>query len=457
MPDRSKLPDPTPVPHWAPPQPATFRLSNGIRVWYAKFGLTPLTTVVLILPRGGSVDPSEKAGLTTVMADLLDGGAAGRTTLDIASRWRELGTDYATNVDVDSTELSLHLMADTFAPSLELLADLVQRPELSAGEFQRCKEQRMAQALSRESDPASTRWPVQRRLLFGDGYAGDSPRGMRHTLEKITLADVRRQYRRVMAANGAEFVVVGGIDEPVVRETLERTFGQWKGNGEGEPRAVTPASEPAGVYLVDFPGAAQSNLAVTRRAPGADAQDFFPALVFNRIFGGAFVSRLNMNLREDKGFTYGASSRFRRYRMAGCFELQASVKTADTRASVDEMLKELRSLQQDRPLTETELSEAVSGLLLGFPGNFQRVSDLAGSFAALPVLGREPDWYTQWPGRVSQVAVADAQGVARSQADPKDFLIVLTGDRAVVEPTLSSLGLPMVLYDAQARPVKSER
>jgi zinc protease len=453
MPDRSKLPEPTKLRDWAPPVPETWRLSNGIRVWHLQQGPTPLVSLSFVLLRGSATDPAGQAGLTELTADMLDEGAAGRSALEISKRLQELATDYHVSADVDHLALNMDMLADTFAESTELLSDLVLRPEFPKEEFQRRKEQRLAQALANESQAAWARAVVVRKILFGDGYAGALPAGTRRTLGELKLKQAKAHYDKLFAPDNVEIVVVGGIGAEPVKQALEAAFGSWKGKAKAEEAKLVAQAPAAGIHIVDYPDAAQSVLAVTRRAGPASSPDYFPGLVFNREFGGAFSSRLNLNLREDKGFTYGARSLFRRWRDAGYFGLFADVQTKTTRESVDESFKELREICSSRPMTEEQRAEAVSGLLLGFPGRFERISAVAARFSTIPVLGRERDWFSRWPDRVQGVKLEQANAVAKEFCDPTGYVVVVAGDRKQVEPALKDLGLPMRWYDAQGTPL----
>ncbi len=454
MPDRSKLPEPTALRDWAPPEPQTWTLKNGIRVWYLEQGPTPLVSVMLVGLRGGAADPVKKIGLTELTADMLDEGAAGKSALEISELLQELATDYSAVADVDHVMLSMHLMADTFDRSVALLADMVRRPEFPKAEFKRRKDQRIAQALANEAQASHARAVVTRKALFGDGYAGELPAGTRRTLPEIGLNDVKAHYKQLFAPDGVELVVVGGIGAEPAKAGLEAAFGDWKGKAKADHAPVAQQQPEAGVYLVDFPDAPQSSLAVARRSAGADAPDYFPAMIYNRQMGGAFSSRLNLNLREDKGYTYGARSLFRRWKEAGYFGLFTDVKTETTRASVEESFKELQAFCQDRPLTQEERDDAVNGLLLGFPGRFEHVSTVAARFATLPVLQRPADWFVRWPERVRAVTLEDANRVAARSCDPKSYVVVIAGDRKKIEPELQSLGLPIIPYDAQGTRLK---
>jgi len=437
------------MPEWIPRRPATFRLTNGLRVWFLEQGPAPLVSAILVLPGGSATDPVGKSGLTALMADMLDEGAGGRSALELADELKRLATELTTAADVDATLLSMDLMADTLDPSLALLADVAQRPALDPEEVKRRRDHRIAQALAGESEPETARSIVLRRGLFGDGYAGEIPRGTRRSLPGLTVADVKAQYRKVMAPDRAELVVVGGVTQAAVAEVAERHFGSWRGRSTARDLPIAASATAPAVHLVDFPAAAQSTIAVAARTPGADDPDYFPALVHNRAFGGAFSSRLNLNLREEKGYTYGARSLFFRFRRAGMFAALAAVKTEHTRESLDETLRELAEMCGPRPLTAEELEEAVSGLLLGLPGRFERTGSVAAEIANLPVQGRTEDWLSEWPGRLREVNLEAARAVARRYCDPRRMDLFVVGDRAVVEPTLAGLDRPVFVYDAQ--------
>lgn len=449
--DRTQLPAPDPVVAWTPPTPNVSNLTNGIRVWHAKWGDLPVASLLVVIPRGSETDPNGKAGLSYLTADMLDEGAGKRTALELSEELQRLATDYSASASVDYTLLSMDLLAENFGPSIDLLADMVRRPRFDAAEFKRRKDYFIAQALASESDPRSAQDAVVLNVLFGNGYAGTVDEGTRATLGAITLADVKNQYKNSIVPEGVQFVVVGGIDQAVVTQELERAFGDWKGQAKSKPRELTEDAPKNGVNIVDFPGAAQSVLSVVRRAEGAKTDKYFPAMVMNRSFGEAFTSRLNLNLREDKGYTYGARSSFQRYRDVGYFTLSAQVKSEATRASIDEMLKELNLLCSSKLLTEQERNESVSGLLLGYPGRFERVSSVGSSFASLAIFDRPVNWYQTWPSQVEAVNLAQVNKLANEYCDSSKFSIVLAGDRSKLVETFASLNRPILNYDAQGK------
>ncbi|MEB2313305.1 MAG: pitrilysin family protein [Sorangiineae bacterium] len=447
--NRGALPGPGPAPAWAPPAAQRFELSNGVPVYFLEQGATPVASLMLIIPRGSATDPSGKSGLTELTADLLDEGAGKLGALELSEALELIATNYAANVDIDSTALTMSLLADELEPSVKLLADIVRRPKLSAAEFARRKAQHVASALAGEKEPATARAVVLRRALFGAGYGGNVARGTRSTLERLTLEDVKGHYRRLVQPDGAAFVVVGNLGVEPVRRALEGAFGDWKGKSDAPDAKPATTTVEHAVALIDFPGATQSALGIVTRADGEHATDRFPASVMNWAVGGAFTSRINLNLREDKGYTYGASSTFLRWQEAGLFGVFANVKSEVTRASVEEVFRELTALCKDEPLTDRERDEAVSGLLLGFPGRFEHGDAIAGELANLPLYARPLDYLQRWPERVRAVTTAEMNAVAKKYCDPSGYVVVIAGDRKSVEPSLAPLGLPVVVYDAE--------
>jgi zinc protease len=451
-PDRSGLPQPGPRGEWAPPAPAEWQLKSGNRVLYLHQGEVPLVSVALVFPRGAETDPAERAGLTQLTADLLDEGAGGKTALELSDELQRLATDYRALATTDSLVLSMDLIADNFAESVKLLADIVRRPKLDRAEFNRRKAQAVAQALAAESEPGSGRRVALQRALFGKGYAGQVATGTRRTLETISYEDVSKHYQKLIVAEGAQFAVSGGIDRAIVERELESAFGDWSGKAGVEARALSPEPATPAIYFVNYPGAAQSSLGVARRAPGFDADDYFPAAIFNRGFGESFVSRVNMNLREDKGYTYGSFSTFARFKKAGLFGIFAEVKTDKTRASIDEIVNELGAVCAARPVSTAERDDSVNGLLLGYPARFESSGLAARALSDIIREGRPLDWFEQWPKRIEAVTVDAANLAAKSYCDAKQFSIAIAGDRATVAPTLEGLGLKVVYLDAQGDP-----
>ncbi len=455
-PDRSKLPEPGARTEWTPPAVASWKMPNGITVWHLQQTQAPLIALKLVLPTGAASDPAGKAGTTDLMVDLLDEGAGEYTALTLGEAFQRLATDYGASVSTDGITFSMSMLADKLAPSLALLSDVLREPALAPEEFRRRKEQTIAGLITQEADPQYGASVVGRKVLFGDGYGGMPAGGVRKTVEAITLADVKVRYSGAIKPEGATIIAVGAVDKATLEKALDDAFGDWAGKPGAREVAVAESAMPRAIYWIDYPGSAQSVVAAVRRAPGAEAADYFPAAIFNRVLAGAFTSRLNLNLREDKGYTYGARGYFNRWARAGFYMMSAKVKADTTRASLDEMLAELAGIRGDKPISQEERDQAVGGYLLGFPGRFENMGSVASQFASLVLDGHGPEWYAEWPGRVAAVDLAAARAAAQAYTDKADFSLIVAGDYEKLHASMNGLGLTIKRFDAQGTPIKSK-
>lgn len=436
-----ELPTPTAPSDWAPPAVSSFTLPNGLRIWHLTQANAELVSIHVVMPVGSSSDPRGKEGLMALSADLLDEGAGKRSSLELSDALGLLATDYQATAGLDYVLLSMNALADNFEASAEILADIVRRPKLDRAEFQRRKEQHLAQAIARSSSQSSLLSAAYHRVLFGEGYAGSLPEGTKASLDAITLQDVKQAAASLNLAEGSHIVVVGGVDQGRARAAVQKAFGDWKGKRKPVVRVAESVKPDKTAYVVPFPGAAQSSLAVLMRAGGSADPNYFAELVLNRPLGEAFTSRINLNLREDKGYTYGAFSSFRRYRHAGYFGVVANVKSDVTAASVKEIFKELAELCTTKPLTDLERNEAVEGLLLGYPLRFERVDEIGMQVASLPIYDRPENFWQTWPDQVRSITRPRASEAATPYCDPTHYQVVVAGDIAVVRPGLEALGL----------------
>ncbi|MCC6217848.1 MAG: insulinase family protein [Polyangiaceae bacterium] len=442
--DRTRLPEPGPTPEWAPPPVESYSLPNGIRVLHSRQGSTPLVALALVVTHGSATDPRGKSGLTELMVSLLDEGAGARSALDVSRELRDRAIDYGVSVEVDHATLWMTLLADAFGEAATLLADFARRPRFEDADVTRVRDEGVAAAMKREAEPTSGRSAALRRALFGGGYAGELPSGSQASLKRLRRADVKAQHAAVFAPDSVALVVVGRVERAEVERALGAAFGDWTGKASAAAQTVEAPGSPA-LHVVDYPGGTQASVAVARRAPPDGSDEHFPALVFNRAFGESFTGRINLNLREDKGWTYGARGQFRRFRAAGLYAIAAGVKTEHTWDSVREIEKELAGLCADAPFRQIERDEAVEGLLLGYPSEFETVGAVAGTLALVPALGRSPTWVTDWPRRVGAVTLEQATQASQAYCDASRYDVVVAGDWKALEPTAPA-SRPVVLH-----------
>ena len=454
--DRSKLPDGKASSVWHPPKVNVFSLANGVSVWHVEQRHTPLVTSMLVMPRGAALESAESAGGIALMVDLMDEGAGERDALEVSAEMQRLAMDFGASVNSDATTLSMNILAEKLDESFAVFTDILMKPKFQAVDFERRKAQRIASSIASEADLGRSAFRVTARRLFLDGYSGLPINGTKTTLENVTLDSVRAAYPQVITPVGSTLIVVGAVSSEQLKKTLEESgLAAWtvpsSANKQSlETRALKDAPNDLGqtIEVVDFPGSAQSFVIMARRAPGADAGDRYDAQVFNHSFAGSFTSRVNLNLREDKGYTYGARGGFSRSRLSGKYAVYAKVKRDTTRQSLDEMILELKGVSADRPVTEQERDNAVNGILKGFPGRFERGGALANQLAGLAAKGRPADDLSGYPNQIAAVSLAKARASAEAYTDHENFAIIIAGDWQKIKDSLTGLKRTVVFRNA---------
>jgi zinc protease len=431
-PDRSKTPSLAKAKAWSPPKVDTWTTEQGLNIWYLKQDQAPLISLRLIIDGGGSADPEKKAGLTSLMVNLLDEGAGDLDALGVSEAFQRLATDFQSSTSTDSIGLGMHLLAEQLVPSLELFTVLLTRPTFNQADFDRVKKQTLSSLLAQEANPQSALSIVMRRVLFGEGYSGYSPQGIKQTVESITLDEIKAQYQAHIKPKGATLVVTGSVDKATLQAALKKTLSQWT----GEPKvALSLVAQPhlpqSGIHWIDFPGSTQSAIALARRVAGEqDAKSPYGDELYNRLFGGQFTSRLNLNLREDKGYTYGARSALYRFQSVGMFSLTSMVKGDTTLPSLQESFKELTEITTSRPVSKEEVDVVRSGLIKGLPNRFERLSSVAYTLSGLRTAHRSPSWFNEWLKGIGSASLNDVQNSAYSLATPSAMEVVVAGDRS---------------------------
>ncbi len=455
--DRSKVPDGVTTDVWTPPNVAVWQLENGISVWHVEQRHTPLITFSLVLPQGAEAEPATAAGRLSLMVDLMDEGAGARNALELSAEMQRLAMDFSGSVQADATVFSMNILAEKLDESLSVFTDILLRPTFSAEDFDRRKAQRIASALASEADQGRSAFRVLARTLFQTGYRGMPTFGIKSTIEGIKIEDVKTAYPKLVRPTGGVIVVVGAVDQSTLKTALTNSgLTAWKAapdvgtEADDYARGVSPsvASAKPTLQVVDFPGSAQTFVIVGQRAPGIDAEDRYDAQVFNHGFSGSFTSRVNLNLREDKGYTYGARGGFSRSKLAGQYAIYAKVKRDTTRASLDELFLELNQVSSEKPVSQTERDNAVNGLLKGFPGQFERGGALANKLVGLARTGRLPNELVTWPAKILAVTLKGARDAAKQYTSPDAFTIVVAGDWSKVKESLADLDRTVVVRNA---------
>jgi predicted Zn-dependent peptidase len=454
--DRSRPPQPGPPKPLVLPRVDRRALSNGLPVWIAGVHEVPVVHVTVVVRSGATADPHGRPGLASLTADMLDEGAGGRDALALADEIALLGAELTTSSGYDASSVGLHVPVARLDRALPILADVVLRPDFPAAELERLRKERLTAILQARDDPARAASSAFPRVVYGERHRYGLPAsGTTAGLQAIGRDDLARFHRAHYRPENAAIIVVGDVRAEQVLPAFEQAFGGWRaaaggaGAPEGRsaaagapaPQAALPPPPPVKpkVVIVDRPGAAQSQVRVGGVGVPRSTPDYFPILVLNTILGGSFTSRLNQNLREQHGYAYGARSVFEMRRAAGPFVAAAGVQTDKTAEALREIFKELEGIRA--PVPAEELERAKNYLALGLPRDFETTRDIAARLAELFVYDLPEDFYRNYVPRLQAVTAADVARVARQHIDPRRFVVVVAGDRKVIEAPVRALGI----------------
>jgi zinc protease len=442
------------LPPLDPPRPARFTLSNGLEVVAVRRTVAPIVAVTVMLRSGADTDPPEIAGLAASTTDMLDEGAGARDTLSLAEELERLGADLGVGCGRDGSQLSMQVPSAGLSPALAIVGDVLIRPRLAAEDWARVRGDRLTSVKQRRDQPEAVANVVGDRTLYGDAHPYGHPvDGFERTIETVTVEDIRRFHATYVRPNNACLVIAGDFDEAALPAELEAALGAWTAAPLPAGRPTTPLPEAPRLVLVDRPGAPQS--VVRMAGPGTDRlSPDRPALsMLNAILGGSFTSRLNFNLREQKGYTYGAGSGFSFLRRPGSFTARASVFTEVTAAAVTEFMNEMQGLR-DQSITDEERTKARATLLDRVAEGLATSGGIAGTFGELGLYGLPLDEPHRFVAALERTTAADLERLARTYVDPARVSVVIVGDRAAIEPDLRAIGLPApALRDADGNPL----
>jgi len=428
-----------------PPRPDVYTATNGITVWLLERHSVPLVSCEIVVPAGAARDPRGKAGLSYLTASMLDEGAGSRGAIDLARALDDLGAHLSTDTNADTSDVSLTVLKRNLGAAFALFGDVVARPRFEPAELKRVRELWHNELVQRDKDPDATARVVFRAALFGPDHPYGHPwDGTLESARAVGLQDVRRFYSATWRPDQATLVCAGDVTRQELDPLLDAAFKSWKAPAGKPPALVTPAA-PKGPWprlvLVDRPGAPQSVVAALR--PGIAASDpRAPALMrVNAAIGGSFTSRLNQDLREQRGITYGAQSRFSMSRGPGQVVAWADVVTNKTGEALDAMLSDLRQFAASG-LTDDEVERTRSQSRADLVSAYETVEGIAGRLAGDAGLGLGADFEAKASEARDAAQKADLDALARQYFAPEDAVLVVVGPRATVEPMLEKLGLP---------------
>ncbi|MCC7124388.1 MAG: insulinase family protein [Acidobacteria bacterium] len=443
-PDRSKPPALGPAPALKLPAIQKGTLANGVPLWVIEQHRVPLAQVSVILRGGSSLDRAGRYGMASLVAGMLDEGAGSRAALELADAVEFLGADLTTSSSFDYSAVRLGVPSENLAAALPLLADVVLRPTFPATELDRLKQERLTALVQAADNPAASIGYAFPRVVFGNTHRYGTPAsGLAPAISAITADEVRAFYKEHYVSGNATIVAVGDITLASVKAELDKAFAGWPATSgavaAAAPIPAAPQLTKREIVLVDKPGAAQSQIRIGWVGVPRSTPEYATLEVLNTILGGSFTSRLNQNLRERNGFTYGAGSAFDMRLSAGPFLATAGVQTDKTAEALREFFVELEGIR--KPVPASEIDKAKNYVALGFPSEFETTRNLAQKLEEMVVYNLPDDTYQSFVGNVMRVTTDAVQKAAAQYVQPDKMAVVIVGDRKVIEPGIAALKL----------------
>ncbi len=447
------LPKPGPNPKLSLPPIEKTKLSNGMEVWMVEQKELPIVALNLVIKTGSANEPDGKTGVANMMTSLMDDGTKNRSAVEIATQLQSIGASVNVGGGWDSTSVSLQTLTKNFDKALDIYSDVILNPTFPATEVESLRGRSLIGLRQQKANPNAIANVAFNKVLYGDHpYGRDNSEA---TLRAITRDDLVSYYQSTFQPNNAVMIVVGNFDKAAIKGSLEKAFGSWKSAGTVAARSLPqPRSlDKTGIYIIDRPNSAQSVVSVGQVGIDRMNPDYIPVTIMNSILGGAITSRISMNLREDKGYTYGANSGFTFRRGAGPFRAGGDMQTQVTKESVWELMKELKGIRGEIPVTQRELDYNKQSVIRRFPAAFETVGAISGQLSNLVVYGLPDSYFNDYISKVNAVTLDDINRVAQKYLDPAKMAIVIVGDRKVIEPGLKELGYPITILDTDGNAV----
>jgi len=450
--DRTTLPSVGADPAFSFPPVVRHRLDNGLEVCVVEERRMPIVSFALVVAGGSGIDPRGRDGLAGIVADMLDEGSGTRGAIEISEELASIGAEYEVEVGPDAITASMTTLAKFADRGARLLADMVVRPALRQADFDRVRQLRRDRLRQMKDVPGAVAERAFLQLLYGDHPYGHLAIGDEESLAGLTLEDIATAHASSFVPSRATMVVAGGLPAAGLLALARDAFGTWSDRTETTPRVPADAIPMIGdgrprLVLVPREGAAQSEVRIGRLVSPRLTPDYPSLVVMNAVLGGQFVSRINLKLREEKAYTYGARSGFDWRRGLAPFVLSTSVHTASTADAVADAAAEIEAIRGRRPVTENELAHAKAALTRGYPSGFETAAQVARAVSQLALYDLPDSYFSDFVPTVTGVTADDVTRVAANYLDPARLIALVVGDAAVVTESLHGLsfGEPQLL------------
>jgi zinc protease len=458
--DRSKAPTPGTPPEARFPAIARATLSNGLKIVLAERHSIPQVDMTLLVDAGYAADQFAAPGTASLAVDVMDEGTTRLNALQISDTLLQLGAQLGTGSALDLSSVFMSSLTERLDPALDIFADVILNPSFPQADFQRLQRQRLARIQREKVQPVSMALRVFPQLLYGANHAYGNPltgTGTEQSVSQMKREDLARFHRTWFKPNNATLIIVGDVTLAQIQPKLERVLGRWQRGEVPQKNIGTVADQPRPlIYILDRPGSEQSTiLAANLAAPKANNKEY-AIEAMTSLLGGQFISRLNMNLREGKHWSYGAFTLLWDARGQRPFIAYAPVQTDKTKESMIEVDRELRGILGPRPITADELAKAQANLTLTLPGNWETMQSVKQSLEQMVTFGLPEDYFETYAQRVRSLTIPDATAAAQETVRPDHLVWVVVGDRSKIEAGIRELGWGEIRFlDADGKPLAS--
>lgn len=425
------------------PKTNDFLLENGLRVIFIQKDKLPLVRFNLMLNAGSKYDPENKKGLSYLTSLVIDEGADGMNALQLSDEFDMLGSSFNVSTDNDLINLSLQTLSENFDRSLELFSKVLLKPSFNTDDFNREKKKLITRIMQSKDEPEYLADQIFDRVILGKSNNYSFPvSGYEETVESITVNELKVYYRKFFSPSNSALIVVGDLDEDELIKLLNKYFSNWRNITNDFSFSVSSAEPIKKIYLCHKEGSVQTEIRVGHITPKRNQKDFFQRYLLNTILGGQFTSRINLNLRERNGYTYGATSRFQYFKDTAFFEVSTSVGIENTANALKEILFELDNIHNG--VTEIELNFAKSSITKKFPLNFETYRQIASGVAGKILYNLPDNYFDTYIHNINLVLKSEIDEAAKEFIMNEKLSVVLVGDKNLLSQKLAELPIEIV-------------
>ncbi|RJP74408.1 MAG: insulinase family protein [Ignavibacteriales bacterium] len=451
--DRSKKPQPSEEIPFVLPELNRLRLSNGLEVFFIQFDKLPIVQMYMVTKAGSKFDPKGKSGLSQLFTSLLDEGADEYDSLALNEEFEMLGSVLTSFADQEFVFVSLLTLTENLERSVELFGKVITKPRFDITDFNREKDKALVRILQAQDDPAYLASINFEKIIFGDNHPYGFPEiGLNETVSSITLNDVTEFYKNNFLADNSSLVVVGNIDKDILISNLENRLEVWSTGEQKKPGFPKPVLSTNKIYIIDKEDSPQTEIRIGHLTSNRNNPEFFPKYLVNQILGGQFNSRLNMNLREKNGFTYGINSAFNYNIEASYFYITCAVDTENTFAAVREILDELKRIKKD--ISADELDFVKTSVIRKFPSTFETYSKAARNYLTIVEYGLPENYLSTYIDNIKAVQLDEVLNAANKYLSDAYLTILLVGDKEKLLSQLKQVdGFEITELDINGNPI----